>query len=124
MIEVLLNPFKAGIYVYTELPDGMIVYVGKDSDLISNRRHFDHNRADFKEGKRGQLINKVLQENPGRFVYEQYLFCDPSELNKIETALIDAYRPKFNLQGNDRYAGNKKSKDHIARLKKEPNETD
>lgn len=117
MVEINIKTFKAGIYVYRRVEDGRIVYVGKDADLRTNRRHYDHNRKDFKEGKRGQLINKVLQDNPASFVYQQYLFCDYDEIDTLEAVLIDYYRPEFNLLGNDKYVGNKNSKVHIKKLK-------
>lgn len=116
MIEIQIKTFKSGLYIYRKKEDGMIVYIGKDSDLRTNRRHYDHNRSDFKEGKRGQLINKVLQDNPELYVYEQLLFCSEEWIDSIEEVLIDYYRPQFNLQSNDRYKGNKKSKVHIKKL--------
>lgn len=103
MIEINIKNFKSGLYIYRRLEDGTIVYVGKDSDLRSNRRHYDHNRADFKEGKRGQLINKVLQDHPEQYAYEQLMFCDASWMDSLEKTFIDYYRPEFNIVDNDRY---------------------
>ena len=118
MIEINLNIKKSGIYRYRRAEDGVVVYIGKDSDLIANRRHYDHNRDDFKVGKRGQLINKVLQDNPTMYVYEQWLFCSNDTMDALESVLIDYYRPEFNLIDNDRYKGNKTSKKHIERIGK------
>lgn len=108
MIEINIKPFKSGIYCYRKVEDGTIVYIGVDSDLITNRRHYDHQRADFKTGKRGQLINKVIQDNPEKFVYEQLIFCSKEWIEAIETILIHYYRPMYNILGNDKYKGNKK----------------
>lgn len=108
MIEINIKQFKSGLYCYRKVEDGTIVYIGVDSDLRTNRRHYDHNRADFKTGKRGQLINKVLQDNPHKFVYEQLLFCSTEWIEVIELALIDKFRPMYNIIGNDKYKGNKK----------------
>lgn len=109
MIRILINNFKSGLYVYRRVEDGTIVYIGKDSDLISNRRDYDHQRADFKEGKRGQMINKILQDNPHKYVYEQLLFCNTEWIDAIEEELIDKYRPEFNIISNDKYKGMKKA---------------
>lgn len=118
MTEINIKIKKHGIYAYRRLEDGRIVYIGKDSDLISNRRHYDHNREEFKTGKRGQLINKVLQDSPHKFVYEQLLFCSKEWIEAFESLLIDKYRPEFNILENDRYKGNKKSATHIAKYDK------
>ena len=101
MREINLRHNKAGIYCYRRLTDGVIVYIGKDANLVANRRHYDHNRQDFKTGKRGQLVNKVLQDNPQLYVYEQVLFCGLYWMEALEEKLIDEYRPEFNIVGND-----------------------
>lgn len=110
MVEIRIKPFKAGIYVYRRIEDGTIIYVGKDSDLVTSRRHYDHNRADFKTGKRGQLINKVLQDNPDKFVYEELLYCGVEWIDALEAEVIEKWRPEFNIIGNDKYKGNKSQK--------------
>lgn len=109
MIEIQINNFKSGLYIYRRVEDGRIVYIGKDSNLIANRRHYDHQRSDFKEGKRGQMINRIIQDNPHKYVYEQWLFCSPEWIDAVEEEMIDKYRPEFNILSNDRYKGNKKS---------------
>lgn len=93
---------KAGIYCYRDLKDnGNIVYIGKDSDLKKSRRHYDHMRHDFKEGKRGQLVNKVLQDDPKRYIYTHVAYCEEEWLDALEQKLIEDYQPKLNILGKE-----------------------
>ena len=56
-----------GIYQYTDLKTGEVVYIGKDSNIRTNRRHKDHLKA---SKRNNQQFNKVLQNNPDRYKYE------------------------------------------------------
>lgn len=97
-----INPktLKAGIYAYRDLKDeGKIVYIGKDSNLLKSRRHYDHMRADFKEGKRGQHVNKILQENPKRYLFTHVLYCEEEWIDMIEQKLIEDLQPQLNIIG-------------------------
>lgn len=86
-----------GIYCYTDLNDGSIVYIGKDSNINRNQRHTDHlNPAMYNH----QPFNRVIQNNPERYVYE--VLCETEHysdiyLNCLEKGLIKTYDPKFNF---------------------------
>lgn len=86
-----------GIYYYTDLKDGSIVYIGKDSNIHRNQRHKDHLKPSF-YGR--QVFNKVLQNNPDRYEYE--VLCEADHysdvyLNCLEKGLIKVFNPKFNM---------------------------
>lgn len=86
-----------GIYCYTDLKDSSIVYIGKDSNIHRNQRHTDHlNPAMYNH----QPFNRVIQNNPERYVYE--VLCEAEHysdvyLNCLEKGLIKTYDPKFNF---------------------------
>lgn len=108
MHEIKIKVIKSGLYIYRDIESGKIVYIGKDSDLRTNRRHYDHNREDFKTGQRGQKINQVLQDNPTRYAYEQLAFCNPEFMDALEGVLIHYYKPEFNILDNDDHKKSKK----------------
>ena len=57
-----------GVYCFVDKKDHKIVYVGKDSHIDENRRRRDHMKpSTYKE----QVINRVLQNNPDRYTYQQ-----------------------------------------------------
>ena len=85
-----------GIYKYTDLKTGEIVYVGKDSHIDKNQRHKDHLKPSNYDG---QQINRVLQNNPDRYKYSVIWAtedCSTLKLNKMEILFGKIYDPKFN----------------------------
>lgn len=100
-----------GIYGYLDKKDNSIVYVGKDSNLEINKRHYDHlSPSKYK----AQPFNRILQNNPNRYVYKRLYVCpshlDEVDLNGLEMQYIEALNPKFNFtNGGDGSNGFKHS---------------
>ena len=100
-----------GIYAYLDKKDNSIVYVGKDSNLEINKRHYDHlSPSKYK----AQPFNRILQNNPNRYVYKRLYVCpshlDEVDLNGLEMQYIEALAPKFNFtNGGDGSNGFKHS---------------
>lgn len=99
-----------GIYQYRDLETDEIVYIGKDRYIGEKRRHKDH----FYPSKYNeQQINRVLQNNPERYRYEELCAskdCDDNLLNELEMGYIKTYTPKFNFtEGGDGKSGFKPS---------------
>ena len=87
-----------GIYAYYDTVKDEIVYVGKDSHIGENRRHKQHHQSsNYNE----QTINRVLQNNKGRYDYKPIYVCPPHldevDLNGLEMQYIEALNPKFNF---------------------------
>jgi group I intron endonuclease len=99
-----------GIYQYTDLKTGDVVYVGKDSYIHKNQRHSEHLRPSFYDR---QVFNRVLQNNPDRYEYEVVCEADHYSdvyLNCLEKGLIKVLNPKFNYtKGGDGSVGYKHS---------------
>ena len=101
-----------GIYKYTDLKTGEIVYIGRDSNIDKNIRH-NHHKAPSKYN--AQRFNRVLQNNPDR--YEYGVICEYSDLtddklNWMECMEIMKHKflydelPKFNFNvGGDGNTG-------------------
>ena len=86
-----------GIYKYTDLKTGEIVYVGKDSNIDKNKRHRAHLSPSLYDA---QKINRVLQNNPDRYEYGVIWAtddCTTLKLNKMEILFGNIYNPKFNF---------------------------
>ena len=88
-----------GIYCYIDKKDDAIVYVGKDSNINKNRRHRDHFMP---YAYNLQQINRVLQNNPKRYVYKILKSWEERDYNKnlanvLEIIYIKKYSPKFNF---------------------------
>ena len=101
-----------GIYKYTDLKTGDVVYVGKDSHIDKNKRHKAHlSPLEYD----AQQINRVIQNNPNRYNYSiLYSSDDVSEddLNMLEMTFIERYNPKFNFtKGGDGRSGYKHSEE-------------
>ena len=96
-----------GIYGYYDKKDKSIVYIGKDSRIENNTRHKAHkNPSKYNE----QVFNRVLQNNPNRYVYKRLYVCsshlDEVDLNGLEMQYIEALNPKFNFtMGGDGIGG-------------------
>ena len=101
-----------GIYCYIDKKDNQIVYVGKDSNIDKNKRHRKH----FSPSKYDvQPINRILQNNPDRYIY-QILWeiddCTDNHLNQMEIFYIKKYDPQFNFtEGGDGISGFKHSEE-------------
>ena len=101
-----------GIYCYIDKENDKIVYVGKDSNIDKNRRHRQHLTPSVYDA---QPINRILQNNPDRYIY-QVLWeidnCTDSHLNQMEIYYIGKYDPKFNFtEGGDGSSGFKHSEE-------------
>lgn len=60
---------KNGIYGYWDTQKECVVYIGKDSNISVNRRHKDHHAPSRYDEQR---INRILQNNEGRYTYLSY----------------------------------------------------
>lgn len=108
-----------GIYKYTDLKTGVVVYIGKDSYIDENRRHIHHLRPSTYDH---QQINRVLQNNPDRYEYGVICAFDDlsdDELNYLEIKEIMKHKflydkkPKFNFTiGGDGSTGYKRIKNN------------
>lgn len=86
-----------GIYKYTDLVTGEVVYVGKDSHIDKNMRHLQHS-APCNYDK--QPFNRILQNNLDRYEYSVIWAtedCTTLKLNKMEILFGKIYNPKFNF---------------------------
>lgn len=86
-----------GIYKYTDLETGDVVYVGKDSHIDKQSRHKTHLRPSMYDE---QPFNRVLQNNPDRYEYGVIWAsedCTTLKLNKMEILFGKIYNPKFNF---------------------------
>ena len=101
-----------GVYCYIDKKDNQIVYVGKDSNIDTNERHKQH----FQPSKYDkQPINRILQNNPDRYIH-QLLWeiddCTNNHLNQMEIYYIKKYDPQFNFtEGGDGTTGYKHSEE-------------
>ena len=86
-----------GIYKYTDLTNGDVVYVGKDSHIDKNHRHNEHKAPSKYDA---QPFNRILQNNPDRYEYGVIWAsedCTDLKLNKMEILFGKIYDPKFNF---------------------------
>lgn len=100
-----------GIYSYTDKKDNSIVYIGRDNDIRNKARHYQHYAPSRYDE---QVINRVLQNNPDRYVYDVLCEgnCDDDFLNMIERGYIKEYDPKFNFtKGGEGASGYKHSEE-------------
>lgn len=80
-----------GIYAYRK-KDGTILYIGKDKNINTNRRHIDHLAPSKREE---QAVNQYLQKNLEKdfITYEVYALCaDQDEMDNLEICLILFYK--------------------------------
>lgn len=102
------NEDIVGIYCYKDtLDNNKIVYVGKDSNILHDKRHKQHYApSNYNE----QKINMILQDNPERYVYYILKLVDLTDnsfisLNTLEMMYISAFNPKFNFtKGGDGFS--------------------
>ena len=98
-----------GIYAYYDTQKEEIVYIGKDSHIDKKERHYQHT-APSKYNQ--QQFNRVLQNNPNRYLYKVIYECPPHlddiDLNGLEMQYIKALNPKFNFtKGGEGISGHK-----------------
>lgn len=107
-----------GIYCYIDKKNNCIVYIGKDSYIDKNKRYKAHL---MKSQKNNQLFNRVLQNNPKRYIYKILEEGNISQkiLNALEMSFIQKYNPKFNFtKGGDGSLGYKFSKESKMKMSK------
>jgi group I intron endonuclease len=103
-----------GIYGYMDTNNDTIVYVGQAKDIkardIAHRSPSVYSR---------QVINRVLQNNPTRYVLHVLEECSVEMLNHLEQTLIALFNPKFNFtNGGDGVRGHKHSDETKAKISK------
>ena len=112
-----------GIYCYIDKKDNQIVYVGKDSNIDKKKRHRQHLAP---SNYNAQQINRILQNNPDRYIYRvlwEIDDCTDNHLNQMEIFYIKKYDPQFNFtEGGDGISGFKHSEE--ARKKMSENHRD
>ena len=101
-----------GIYCCLDKENDKTVYVGKDSNIDKNKRYRHHLTP---SAYNAQPINRILQNNPDRYIY-QVLWevddCTDNHLNQMEIYYINEYKPQFNFtEGGDGISGFKHSKE-------------
>ena len=119
-------PMSKGIYAYFDKQMNEIVYVGKDSRIDINKRHKAHHRPTEYDS---QQINRVVQNNPKRYIYKRIYVCPPHldevDLNGLEMQYIQALKPKFNFtdggEGMKGYKHSLEARRKISEAKKENN---
>lgn len=108
-----------GIYAYFDKETEKIVYIGKDSYIHKNERHKKHLQPSKYDE---QTINRVLQNNPNRYIYKPIHICHShltnDDLNGLEIQYIEALNPKFNFtEGGDGMLGFKHSEATLKKLR-------
>ena len=89
-----------GIYCYKDtFNNGEIVYIGKDSNIHLNKRHYAHHSPCMYSE---QKINRILQSNPNRYEYCVLKSWKGDKnnfnfINAMEMLYIRRYHPKFNF---------------------------
>lgn len=105
-----------GIYKYTDLKTGEIVYIGKDSHIDKMNRHKDH-LAPSAYNK--QPFNRILQKNIYRYEYSviwETENCTDLKLKKMEILFGKIYNPKFNYGKYGSGGSYKHSEDHNRKI--------
>lgn len=104
-----------GIYQYTDLETGDVVYVGKDSHIDKNQRHKAH-LFPSQYGK--QPFNSIIQNNPDRYQYEIVYAGDFDNdlLNVLEVNTIVEEQPLFNFTsgGDGAYTISKETREKMS----------
>lgn len=101
-----------GIYYYRDLKEDKVIYVGQSKNIYTrHRNHF------AKSAYNDQPINRILQNDPLRYILEIERRCSPSELNVLEKEYIALLKPKFNFTtGGDYVPKHKNHKEHKKKL--------
>ena len=81
-----------GIYGYYDNQKEMMVYIGKDSHIHENRRKQGH---EIPSTYNNQQINRVIQNNPKRYIYLSLIELDDTftdnDLNELEMYFIKLF---------------------------------
>lgn len=85
---------KKGIYGYWDTKKECVIYIGKDSNISINSRHKAHYTPSKYDD---QQINRILQNNKGRYTY--FILCDgyftEKELNELEKEAIAIFNTYY-----------------------------
>lgn len=112
---------ECGIYAYVDKKNNEIVYVGKDSNISKNTRHYSHLSPSHYND---QAFNKVLQNNPEKYEYKVLKSWNKDEYNAnlanaLEIIYIKRYNPKFNFtlggEGSYGYKHSEEAKKKISK---------
>lgn len=94
-----------GIYSYRDLKDEYkIIYIGQSRDIY--HRHRAHSRDE----RYNQPVDKIILQDPKRFVIYIEELCEPDELNALEEKYIKEYNPKYNCTKGGDYVHQKHGK--------------
>lgn len=109
-----------GIYAYYDTVKEEIVYIGKDSNIDKNVRRRTHRSPSHYDD---QPINRVIQNNPNRYIYKPIHILPPhltnEDLNGLEILYIQALNPFYNFtNGGEGVLGYKHSKEALEKLSK------
>lgn len=82
---------KQGLYGYYDKEKEYVVYIGKDVDIGNNKRCNDHKQPSQYDK---QVINKVVQNNPDRYVYFKFVEGEYNDetLNELEKEAIRLFK--------------------------------
>lgn len=99
---------KNGIYGYWDTQKERVVYIGKDNNISINSRHkAHHTHSRYDE----QRINRILQNNKGRYTY--FILCDgyftEEELNELEKEAIAIFNTYYGYGFNFTKGGDGRS---------------
>lgn len=78
-----------GIYGYYDTKNQYVIYIGQDAHIDKEKRHKDHLSPSNYDG---QHINRVLQNNPDRYVYFKFV-----EGNYIQDEIDDFEKEAIKL---------------------------
>lgn len=92
-----------GIYFYIDLKEDEIVYVGQSTDIY--QRHRNHL---IPSNYNGQPINRIIQNDPPRYILEIERRCSPDELDDLEKMYIELLHPKFNFTSGGNFVPQKR----------------
>lgn len=106
-----------GIYQYRDIKTNKIVYIGKDSHINKKTRYYGHLAPSHYNS---QPFNKILQNNPNRYIYEEIYIGNFSDdlLNVLEINSIAEIKSKFNFtNGGDGTPGYHHSQETINKIR-------
>lgn len=80
-----------GLYGYYDTKNEYVVYIGRDADIGSDKRHKEHHAPSFYDN---QVINRVVQSNPQRYTYFRFIEgeYDDETLNELEKEAIRLFK--------------------------------
>lgn len=80
-----------GLYGYYDNLKQYVVYIGQDADIGIDKRHKQHNSPSLYDA---QVINKIVQNHPDRYIYFRFIQGDYDEdtLNDFEREAIRIFK--------------------------------